>query len=196
MPKPTKLTEQEWSHFFDIDDLQKIPTKLNIEASEEERADLARRFDVVSIEKATATLEISNAGGHVIHVQGKFNCDITQNCVVTLDPVETKLSEPVEGWFADKDTAVSFANAKKEREVAKTHAEVEILDESEDPEPVVEGRIDLGELVAQHMSLAIPAYPHKEGVEYEVNDENLTLDEKSPLRKNPFEALKDWKENR
>ncbi len=196
MPNSPKLTEQEWSHFFDVDDLEKKPTELTIEASEDECADLARRFAVVSIEKATAKLKLSNAGGHVIHVQGRFECDITQECVVTLDPVQSSLSEPVEGWFADRDTAVSFANAKKEREVAKSHAEVEILDEKEDPEPVVEGRIDLGELVAQHISLAIPTYPHKEGVEYEVGDDNLTLDEKSPLRKNPFEALKDWKENR
>ena len=80
--------------------------------------------------------------------------------------------------------------------MVKHQAEVEILDEREDPEAVIYGRIDLGELVAQHISLAVPAYPQREGVEFEHGDEGIELDKKSPLRKNPFEALKDWKEER
>jgi uncharacterized metal-binding protein YceD (DUF177 family) len=121
---------------------------------------------------------------------------MTQNCVVSLEPFELQLSEEFEGWFADKDNTVSFAAAKKEREVVKPHAEVEILDEKEDPEAIIDGVIDLGEFTAQHISLAIPPYPHKEGVHYEVGDDEFQVDEKSPLRKNPFEALKNWKKDR
>jgi hypothetical protein len=40
------------------------------------------------------------------------------------------------------------------------------LDESEDPEPVIDGKIDAGELVAQYLSLAIDPYPRLEGEEY------------------------------
>ena len=87
---------------------------------------------------------------------------------MSLEAFETELSEDVEGWFADKENRVSFAAAKKEREVVKSHAEVEILDEKEDPEAIIDGVIDLGEFTAQHISLAIPPYPHKEGVHYDV----------------------------
>lgn len=196
MAEKPKLTEQEWSHFFDIHDMEKgRPTKLTFEASEEECADLARRFAVLSIEKSMANLVLAREGG-IIHVTGEFQCHITQNCVVTMEPFETELKEPVEGWFIDKETTVSFAAAKKEREAVKSQAEVEVLDEKDDPEPIIDGRIDLGELVAQHISLTIPLYPHKKGVKFEVGDENIQIDDKSPLRKNPFEALKDWKEKR
>lgn len=196
MPHKTQAMEQEWSHFFDVDDLGKAPVKMRIEASEEECADLAKRFMVEEVKSAMADLEISAAGGHVIQVKGQFQAGIVQQCVVTLEPVETTLSDQVEGWFADKESAVSFAVAKRDREMTQKHGEVEILDEKEDPEPVVNGLIDLGELVTQHISLAIPAYPRKEGVEYEHGDEHLSVDDNSPLRKNPFEALKDWKEKR
>jgi uncharacterized metal-binding protein YceD (DUF177 family) len=135
-------------------------------------------------------------GSPAYHVSGKFNALVVQECVVTLEPVETSLSEPVEGYFADKEKAVSFAAAKRAREGSKNQGEVEILEESDDPEPLHNGMIDLGELVVQHLSLALPPYPHKEGVTYEMGDERFALDEKSPLKKNPFEALKDWKENR
>ena len=196
MPKP-ELTEQEWSHFFDVDDLDNGMTKVTIEASEEELQDMARRLDLLSLQSVKADLQLhKERGSRNVHVTGQFEAHVTQNCVVTMDDFQSVLSEPVEGWFADKETAVSFAAAKRDKEVATSRGEVEMLDEAEDPEPIIDGVIDLGELVAQHISLAIPTYPHKEGVKYEVGDDNLTLDEKSPLRKNPFEALKDWKENR
>ena len=195
MPKQI-LSEQEWSHFFDVDDLSKgRVSELTIEASEEECADLSRRLGVESIQQASADLKVKMEGG-VVHVWGRFDCTVTQNCVITMEPFENKLSEDVEGWFADKESRVSFAAAKKEREVTKSNTEVEIVDEKDDPEDIIEGRIDLGELVAQHISLAIPLYPQKEGAVYENGDDNVSIDDKSPLRKNPFEALKDWKEER
>ena len=196
MPKE-KLTEQEWSHFFDVDDLEAKPAKLTIEASEEELQDVARRLGVMAVKEASADLLLDREqAGRVVHVSGTFKAIVVQECVVSGEPVETELSEPVDGWFADKETTVSFAVAKREREASQSHGEIELVPEEEDPEPIIERVIDLGELVTQHISLALPAYPHKEGVSYEFGDDNVQIDEKSPLRKNPFEALKDWKENR
>lgn len=193
-----QLTEQEWSHFYDVEDLESKPERLTIEASEEELEDVARRLNVLGVKSAKADLVLNREqGGRVIHVAGSFTALIIQECVVSAEPVETEISEPVEGWYADKDKTVSFASAKRDREADKNNnLEVELMEESEDPEPVLNGAIDLGELVTQHISLALPPYPHKEGVVFEHGDENLQINEDSPLRKNPFEALKDWKEKR
>lgn len=195
MPKQIPdLTEQEWSHFFDIDDLGKHETKVKIVPSEEELEDLARRLGVKAIKDVSANLMI--ASKNAIHVQGQFQATITQECVVTLEDFDTEISESVEGWFADKKSTVSFAAAKQEKEASISRGEVKMLEEKEDPEPIIEGVIDLGELVTQHISLAIPSYPKKKGAKHEFGDDNVQVDEKSPLRKNPFEALKDWKEKR
>jgi len=195
MPQPNELTEQEWSHFFNVGDIEKGREELTISPSEEECEDIARRVNVLGVKDVSAKLVVKRDGG-AFHVSGQVEAVITQECVVTLDPIDTTISEPVEGWFADKETTVSFAAAKREREGISGHSEIEILDESDDPEPLIDNVIDLGELVTQHISLAIPPYPHKEGAEYEVTDDKFKLNENSPLRKNPFEALKDWKENR
>lgn len=189
-----ELTEQEWSHFFDIDDIDAKGTQLSISPSEEECEDLARRLSVVAIKNVEANLTITP--GHTIHVTGEVKATLTQECVVSVEEFDTEITETIEGWFADKEKAVSFAAAKREREAAVSRGEVEMVEEKEDPEAIIDGVIDLGELVTQHISLAIPAYPRKEGVKYEYGDEHVEIDEKSPLRKNPFEALKDWKENR
>lgn len=192
-----ELSDQEWSHFFDIADLKEGKTKVSIEASDEELQDMARRLGVVSIESASADLEMDKQqSGRTIYVTGKFNAKVTLKCVVSLEDFQVELSDSVEGWFADKETAVSFAAAKREKEISITRGEVEMMEESEDPEPIIQGVIDLGELVTQHISLAIPPYPRKDGAKYEFGDDDVQIDEKSPLRKNPFEALKDWKEKR
>ena len=197
MPLKEELTEQEWSHFFDIEDMDGDHMALSIEASEEECEDIARRVKINEIKDVKADIQIlKQSGAASYHVKGTVLATVIQECVVTLEPIETQIKEPLEGWFADKERTVSFAVAKRQREGVRNNGEVEIMAESDDPEPLIEGVIDLGELVTQHISLAIPAYPHKEGVEYEVTDDKFKLDDDSPLKKNPFEALKDWKENR
>ena len=167
-----------------------------MEADERARVDLARRLDIEALEALTADLSVSPAKGGVVHVHGQLRAKILQNCVVTLDPLRSTIEEEVEGWFSDEEQMVSFAKIRKEKQTRKAHAEVEILDESEDPEPIVNGKIDLGELVTQHLSLAIDPYPHKEGVAYEYTQEKASAGKGSEIRRNPFEALKDWKEKR
>lgn len=197
MPRNNELEEQEFSHFFNVNELIKGYADVTIEASEGQAKDVARRVNINEIKSLTANLKVqSSKGSGLYHVKGALTSTVIQECVVTLDPVETKITEDVEGWFADRAGAVSFAAAKREREGSKAQGEVEILDEKDDPEPLIEGHIDLGELVTQHLSLAIPPYPHKEGVEFEVGDDQVSQNDDAPYKKNPFEALKDWKEKR
>ena len=197
MPHKQQLTEQDWSHFFDVQDMDDTLFSVTIEPSEEEAEDVARRLKVNEIKDVKADLQIVKMTGNAVYyVSGTVVATVVQDCVVTLEPVETRIEEKIEGWFADTDTTVSFAAAKRQRDGVKYNGEVEILEESDDPEPLMDGIIDLGELVTQHLSLAIPAYPHKVGVQYKVGDDSFKLDDNSPLKKNPFEALKDWKEKR
>lgn len=189
-------TINEWSHFVAVDDLGEAGLRVNIAPNAQEKTDLARRLDVVAVEDITAKLDVSPSRGGVIHVTGQFTAKIEQTCVVTLEPLHIVIEEEVDGWFSDQEQMVSFAKVKKDQQTRKAHAEVEVLDESEDPERIINGRIDLGELVTQHLSLSIDPYPHKEGAAHEFTDENKKADAASPVRRNPFEALKDWKERR
>lgn len=188
----------EWSVLIDVD---KVPTaapkSFHIEASEDERADLARRFGIVSVERAAADITLQRVRGGSIHALGTLYADVTQSCVVSLAPVVQNIENEFEGWFGGDDAAVSFARAKSEREAKKSGVETEILEESVDPEPIVNGKIDIGELTAQNISLALDPYPHAQGVAYEIGVDSIEDEPKGGnLRKNPFEALKDWKEKR
>lgn len=181
----------EWSHLINVDEIDGLGATFTISPDEESCAALVRRLDVKDIADVVAEVTLKQQG-QVVHVSGSARARITQNCVVTLDPVETQLEEDFEAWFADPDQAISISKARRERELKKGHSEVPMLEENEDPEPIVNGQIDLGELVVQYLSLGINPYPHAEGVEYQNPEEEQR--EASELRKNPFAALKDWKD--
>ena len=186
------ILESEWSCLIEADDITAEKMRLSITPDKEARANLVRRLGVLGFDSLKADLELRREqGGMVVHVVGHINAVLQQACVVTLDPVEAKVSKAFEAWFADPDQAVTLAKAKHDKNV-KASGETPILEECEDPEPIIDGKIDLGELVTQHLSLAIDPYPHAEGVHYEFGDDDQ---QKVPeaFKSNPFAKLKDWK---
>lgn len=188
----------EWTALVDVEKLPNSPKTFHIEADERERIDLARRMGILSVERAEADITLQRVSGGVVHAIGSMRADVTQSCVVSLAPVAQAIEEQFEGWFGNDSSAVSFARAKSERDAKKSGGmESEILEESVDPEPIVGGAVDIGELAAQNLSLFLEPYPHAPGVKYEIGvDSHEQTPEGVSLRKNPFEALKDWKEKR
>lgn len=188
----------EWSHMVDIDKISSEPKQFKFSADERQRIDLARRLGIVSVEEAQAIVTVQKVSGGIYHAIGSIQADVTQSCVVSLAPVPAHIEDEFEGWYGDKTAnAVSFAKARSERDVKQGHTEIEVMEESADPEPIIGGKIDIGELATQYLSLALDPYPQAEGVEHVYS---APAPEKgtdgSELRKSPFEALKDWKEKR
>ncbi len=198
MPKNYTASEKtEWSYLVDVERLSDEPEIFTFEADERQRTDIARRLSIVSIQYAKASITIQRAGGDIFHAMGTIDADVTQACVVTQAPVQGHIEDEFEGWYGDKTSnAVSFAKARSEREAKKGHIETEILEESADPEPIIGGKIDIGELATQYLSLALDPYPRADGGASEFLIEPPADKEGAQIRKSPFEALKDWKEKR
>lgn len=185
----------EWSYPVNVTEINGRLV-LDLAPDEAARAALAKRFDLLSLEALEARIVLTREAGQMrVRVEGRFQASLLQACVVTLEPVEDKIEENFEAWFADPEQAVTLAKAKHDRLVKKGRSEVPLLDEQDDPEPIIDGKIDLGELVAQFLSLSINPFPHAPGVE-------LPSEEENPVRisagetPNPFAALKDWKAKR
>lgn len=189
--KPELLPE--WSHPVEIQDVNRTPMRLAVAPPEGAIKGLMKRLGLVALERLEADIVLERAqGGAVVHITGTIRAHVTQSCVVTLEPVITDVNETFEAWYASPEEAVSFVRAKHDKNISKGQTETPILDEKDDPEPTVDGKIDIGELVVQQLSLALEPYPRKEGAEFEVGDD-ARKDPASALRKNPFAALKDWK---
>lgn len=184
----------EWPHRIDADDISLTPVRTTISASPQERKDLARRMMVQSIESLEAKLVLKrDAKRGVVHVTGHFKTSLTQLCVVTLEPLLQKIDGAVEGWFADPDKVVSIARLRHEKLGRKRDTELPMLEEENAPEPFLNGQIDLGELVAQHVSLTIDPYPRKEGIVFGQEHSDVENTPVPEIRRNPFAALKNWK---
>ena len=162
----------EWSHKIEVEDIETTPSNFSIEANTEQRKDLARRLDILEVNKATAKVMVMReAKSHVYYVSGTVKADVTQECVVTLKPVENSIEDNFEAWYSQDENVVMLARERRERRELNANREVELLSESEDPEPILDGTIDIGELATQYLSLSLDPYPKREGAESELTDE-------------------------
>ena len=139
----------EFSRLISADQLGAGETVERLSPTERERRALAERFELDSLDRLEATVRLRRRPGGVIEARGHLEAVLAQPCVVTLDPVPATLSE---------DFRVLFAP-----EADLAGAEVIINPEQDAPEPLLDGRIDLGELVAQQLGLALDPYPRSPG---------------------------------
>ncbi len=189
---PRKISTQEWSYYISSEDVGRKSLRVNLSIPEENIFSICNRIGIYSIESLNAELVLTrNPVSKVIQVKGMLQADLHQYCVVTTEPVAEHIEDSFESWFAEPSSAVSFAKAKRERMSPQERSELPMLEECDDPEEIVDGKIDLGELVIQYLSLSLNPYPRKKGVVFDVQDK--LLDEEEESYNNPFAALKEWK---
>jgi hypothetical protein len=125
-------------------------TRVHIVAEPEERAQLARGFGLLAIDRLDADLELFPRGQGGLAVRGTVGADVVQTCVVSLEPFAAVIAEPVEADFAVASDLGEGA--------AGEGADVPLPDE------VVNGMVDLGALSAEFLALGLDPYPRKPGV--------------------------------
>ncbi|WP_126976768.1 YceD family protein [Frigidibacter oleivorans] len=134
-----------WSLPFRVSDLAaRKPTRFTHEPGAEARAALAAELGISDIPRLSFRGELSPKGRSDWHLTATLQATVVQPCVVTLTPVTTRLSEPVERRFlADMPEPEA-----EEMEVPE--------DDSAEPLPAV---IDAGTVMAEALALALPPYP-------------------------------------
>ena len=142
-------------------------SEVAVVASEDERAALAREFELPAIHTLEGRFALSSSGARV-HVRGRIHATITQTCVVTLYPFEATVEEEVDVDFTAPD--------QLPKAVAQEVEAVPMQDE------IVNGQIDLGRLTAEFLALGLDPYPRRPGVDFAPEGEG---DEKP----SPFAAL-------
>ena len=126
-----------------------------ISATPQERAALARRFGLLGFDLLAATLRIESGDGKgVLRLEGHLSAEVSQACVVTLEPVASRLEEDFTLLYSLEPGPASDGAEK----------EVVVDPEAEDPpEPLGPGGLDLGEVVAQQLAVALDPYPRAPG---------------------------------
>jgi len=120
----------------------KGPFRGKLACSAEECGHLAARFGFLEIGKLTADLRIDRVGPDAWDVTGKLLSEVVQPCIVTGAPVVETVDFDIE-----------------ERYVRAASDDEEVVVGPEDSEPLVDGCIDLGEIVAQSLALGVSSWP-------------------------------------
>ena len=147
-----------------------------IEASAEERAALAKRFALVAVDALAAegSLETLEGGQRAI-LRAHFTAKVTQSCVVTLAPVAAEIDEA----FTLEYDANADPAALEEPEFPE---DMEVfLAEPDPPDLLVDGAVDVGEAVAEHLALALDPYPRAPGASF-AGPEVAQSGEESPFK--------------
>jgi hypothetical protein len=147
------------------------------EASSKECRALAELGGLREILSANASLDLAPMREGRVHVVGRVKARIGQTCVVTLDPIENDIEEPIDLIFAPPEQIPALADLVDDG--AESDAEI-----PDPPEPIVGGIIDLGRLATDALFLGIDPYPRKPDAVFEP-----PLNPEDP-DDHPFAALK------
>ncbi len=140
------MSQPEFSRPIRIDTIGSARRDIAVEAEPEEREALARRFGIAAIDTLSARLEISRNGDE-IRATGRLEARVTQSCVVTEAPVPAAVNEPFDILFRPQP---AIDGAEEEIELMETDMDVVFYDG---------GAVDVGEAVAETLSLSLDPYP-------------------------------------
>ena len=132
-------------------------TALDIAASDGERAALAKRFGFLGLPAFAARVTVDRRPGGRIVVEGRLRGKIVQACILTLDPVTQELDETFRIVFKQDLT--------EERDPES--GEALVSPQADAPEPLSGHMLDVGEIVAEQLSLAADPYPRRPGAKLE-----------------------------
>lgn len=152
-----------------------------LDADESQRKAIADIAGLREVTSAHASFDVMPKSGGRFHVAGHVRARIGQTCVVTLDPIETDINEPIDLMFAPPEQIPALSDLADE---AADDGDID------PPEPIEGGIIDLGRLATDALFLAIDPYPRKPDA---VFDHAITPPDP---KDHPFAALKALKAKR
>jgi len=157
-----------------------------IEVGAAERATAAALLDLPQLDQLSFTFRFARRGQGRLALNGSLLAAVTQTCVVTLEPVETTLNVPVEIEFWPASQIKAYAETADE---AASHG---MLDW---PEPIDDGKIDLGPIIYQTLATSLDPYPKREGASFSWSEADSEIPS-TEEEKGPFAALKQLKQRR
>lgn len=171
-----------WPCPVNVDQIPETGLQVAFDATEIQRAALSTVAGLRDVARAAAAFELSHAGAGKVHVTGRVTARVGQTCVVTLDPIENDIDEPVDLMFAPE------ADIPRLSSTVDDEAESEDIPDS--PEPIINGVIDLGRVATDVLFLGIDPYPRKSDAVFEQS--TVAADPQD----HPFAALKALKEGK
>ncbi len=165
------MTAPPFSHPIRLSDLRRSGgAEVDLQPDAEARAAIAAALGINAVRKLRLTGQLAPHDRDDWQLTAKLGATVVQPCVVTLDPVTTRIDEPLARRWV--------------KHLAEPEGdEVEMPDDEVEPLGAV---IDLGTVLVEALALALPPWPRAAGVA--APEEASTPEETAPTRR-PFAGL-------
>lgn len=157
----------EFSRPLQADRVSKAGSVEKLAAEAQELKALARRMKLPAIHSLTAEIRATPWRGGGLKLEGHLTADIEQVSVISLEAFRETVSIPVSRYFLPPGAVVEN-------------------EQEDDADPIDNGWIDLGEVVAETLALDLDPYPRKPG---EAFGEHIEDDSQPAESESPFAVL-------
>ena len=166
-----------WSFEIELPSVPREGRPYELVPDEATRARLAEFAGVVSIPSLKVLIEVGPTADDGAAVTGKLDGVVRQTCVVSLEEFDSPITENISADFAEAPDSGSSSDDEEELEDL--------------PDPIVDGKIDLGALATEFLILSIDPYPRKPGAAFA----GPASEEAAPEpKRSPFEQLSGLKD--
>jgi uncharacterized metal-binding protein YceD (DUF177 family) len=149
--------------------------RIDLVAGEAERAAIARRLGLVSIDRLDAHAVLERSGGEV-RATGRIKAALAQSCVASGEPLPARVDEAFELRF------VPEPNGKPDDEVELDPKELDVVFHDG-------AGIELGAAIADTLMLSLDPYPRGPNADAALQAAGVLSEEQA----GPFAALAKWK---
>ncbi len=163
----------EFSRPLQVDRVPKLGSTEKLAAEPEELKALAKRFRIPALHALTAEIRATPWRGGGMKLEGHITADLEQVSVISLESFRETVSVPLARYFLPPGAVVDN-------------------DQEDDADPIENGYIDLGEVVAETLALDLDPYPRRPGEAFpdHVEDDGAAARSPSPFailaaKKNP-----------
>jgi hypothetical protein len=144
-----------WRSLVNVNQIPERGLHRELDADATQRKAMAELAGLRDVLSAHATFDIVAGKDGRFHVTGSVRARIGQTCVVTLDPIENEIEEPIDLTFAPPDQIPELADLVNDAEEGSSQVQ------ADPPEPIVNGNINLGRVATDALFLGIDPYPRK-----------------------------------
>lgn len=173
---------ERFSYVLDTESVPEAGLEISLSASEAERAALASQCGLAGVQDFQASYQIRKRGLGGLKVTGLLKACVVQICVVTLEPFEAQVLASID---------VDFAPQCAPQELKAPGSEVIAVLGADPPDPIINGKIDLGALAAEFLLLNLDIYPRKPGAVFEIAQTGAGTERDAKTQDSPFAVLRD-----
>jgi hypothetical protein len=149
-----------FSHSYNLARLGNAGDTVRFAADEAERAAIAKWSEILSLETFETEVELRKLASNRFGLSFRLVADVTQSCVVTLEPVSSHLEKSF-------TRELIFVGTSRNRDVADSIPDLVLdTDQEEGPEEIDSLHQDLAAPVLEEFVLALDPYPRRPGVEF------------------------------